>query len=167
MSSNNSNRELVADAGPIIALARLDLLALPGRFFDRALVTDIVAEECLTNPAHPEYEPIRMALDAGQLHRADWLPTQAHGMWNLDRGEASTMSLATNLPATVLVDDRAARRFARAMDLKIVGTCGLLLAAKRRGFIDAVRPLLETLAESGYYLSRELIESVCRLAREP
>lgn len=167
MSSSNSNRDLVADAGPIIALARLELLGLPGRMYDRVMVTDIVAEECLTNPHYPEHEPIRMALNIGQLQCIDWSQPPALAMWNLDRGEASTVALAADLKATVLVDDRAARHVARALRIKIIGTCGLILAARQRGLIDAVRPMLETLAESGYYLSRELIESVCELAGEP
>lgn len=166
MSSSNSSREVVADAGPIIALARLDLLALPARIFDRACVTNIVADECMVNPQHPEHCAIRKALEAGHLQRVEWSQLPAPAMWNLDPGEASTIALAEASSATVLVDDRAARRASRSIGLSVIGTCGLLLVARRRGLIEAVRPLLETLTESGYYLSRPLIESICRLAGE-
>lgn len=57
MNSGSSDREVVADAGPIIALARLDMLALPAAIFKRALVTSIVVEECLAKPSDPEVFP--------------------------------------------------------------------------------------------------------------
>lgn len=42
MSSSSPSRDLVADAGPVIAPARLELLGLPRRLFHRALITDCV-----------------------------------------------------------------------------------------------------------------------------
>jgi predicted nucleic acid-binding protein len=51
--------------------------------------------------------------------------------------------------------------------LNVIGTCGLLLQAKRRDLVAEVRPLVEELSDSGYYLSESLIEAVCRLAGEP
>lgn len=134
MSSSSSNPEVVADAGPIIALARLDLLAIPGSILGNVSVTDIVMGECLSNPQHVEHRAIRMALDNGQLLRIDWLDSRQPLMWNLDRGEASTIDLAATTQATVLVDDLAARRIARAIGLNVIGTCGLLLEARRRNF---------------------------------
>lgn len=166
MSSSSSNPEVVADAGPIIALARLDLLAIPGSIFGKVLVTEIVMDECFANPIHVEHRAIRIALDNGQLLRIDWLESPQPSMWNLDRGEASTIDLAATRQATVLVDDLAARRTAQAIGLNVIGTCGLLLEARRRNLIEAIRPPIEKLAQSGYYLGESLIETVCRLAAE-
>jgi len=167
MSSSNSTREVVADAGPIIALAKLDLLALPGSIFDKALVTRIVMQECLAGHEHDECHAIRRALESELLEPVDWLPSAQDSVWSLDPGEASAVDLAAYRQAFVLVDDLAARRVARAFGLKVIGTCGLLLEARRRNLVAEVRPLIEKLSESGYYLSRSLIETVCRLAGEP
>jgi predicted nucleic acid-binding protein len=41
---------LVADSGPLIALARLDLLELPSRLFSEALVTATVWDEVSREP---------------------------------------------------------------------------------------------------------------------
>ena len=166
MSSSNSRHEVVIDAGPIIALARLDLLGLPAFLFRGALATGVVVDECLANPRHPEHLAIRTALEKKQLSRVDWMKPTAMTMWNLDRGEASTIDLAASQGANVLVDDLAARRVAKSMGLNTIGTCGLLLEARHRELILAVRPLLDELARSGYYLSESLIETVCRLAGE-
>lgn len=167
MSSSSSTREVVADAGPIIALARLDLLAIPISIFSKVSVTDIVMDECLANPRQAEDRAIRAALENGRLLRINWLKSPESSMWNLDHGEVSTIDLAANTQAVVLVDDLAARRMAQAIGLNVIGTCGLLLEAKRRNLIGAVRPPIEKLSKSGYYLSGSLIQTVCRFAGEP
>ena len=41
---------LVADSGPLIALARLDLLAIPSRLFGELLVTAPVWREVMREP---------------------------------------------------------------------------------------------------------------------
>lgn len=166
MSSSSSAREVVVDAGPVIALARLDLLAIPGSIFGKVLVTHIVMQECLVNNDHDENDAIRLALESGLLEPVHWLQPAQASMWNLDPGEASAIDLAASRQAFVVVDDRAARRVAQAVGLNVIGTCGLLLEARRRSLVAEVRPLVEKLSESGYYLSRSLIETVCRLAGE-
>lgn len=166
MSSSSSAREVVVDAGPVIALARLDLLAIPDSVFGKALITQVVLQECLANQAHDENHAIRLALETQLLEPVHWLQPAPASMWSLDPGEASAINLAARRKAFVLVDDLAARRVARDVGLKVVGTCGLLLEARRLNLVAEVRPLVEKLSESGYYLSRSLIETVCRLAGE-
>lgn len=166
MKSSSASVDLIVDAGPLIALARLNLLQLPSRMFARALVTDVVAAECLADPAYPEFAPIQTALDQELLERLDCNGPQPAAMWNLDKGEASTIDLALRLGTAVLVDDLAARRVARELKIPILGTCGLLLLAKRRGHVNALRPLLEQLIESGYYLGDRLVKRVLQKAGE-
>jgi predicted nucleic acid-binding protein len=166
MSSSRSTTEVVADASPIIALARLDLLSLPKSIYGCALATETVMDECLAKPRHAEHRAIRTALERGQLMRVNWPKPPEPSMWNLDRGEASTIDLAASQRATILVDDLAARRVAKTIGLKVIGTCGLLLEARRRELIMAVRPQLEKLTDSGYYLHESLIETVCLMAGE-
>ena len=46
------------------------------------------------------------------------------------------------------------------------GTVGILLLAKRRGLVSAVRPLLDQLTARGIRLSPRLYDEACRLAGE-
>ena len=45
---------LVADSGPLIALARLDLLGLPARYFESVFVPSTVWEEVRRKPGVDE-----------------------------------------------------------------------------------------------------------------
>lgn len=47
---------LVADSGPLIALARLDLLAVPGQLFGELLVTATVWREVTREPRATDRE---------------------------------------------------------------------------------------------------------------
>jgi predicted nucleic acid-binding protein len=67
----------------------------------------------------------------------------------------------------VLIDERRARRIAeQAYGLRVKGSAGILVFAKRAGLIPAVRPLLEGMCAQGYHLSRRLIERAAEEAGE-
>lgn len=66
----------------------------------------------------------------------------------------------------VLMDDKLARRAAKLVGLKIVGTAGVLLKAKQIGRLSRVKPSLELLQSRGYRLSPVLMEEVLSLAGE-
>ena len=86
--------------------------------------------------------------------------------WGLDAGEASTIQLALNSDAGVLMDDRAGRRVAAKLSIPLIGVIGLLVFAKRKGKLSEIRPLVTQLADSGYYLSGQVIEDACQQAGE-
>ena len=65
-----------------------------------------------------------------------------------------------------ILDDLAARRCARALNLPLLGTLGLILVAKELGMISAVRPVLDTLRQTGMYVSSELVRHVLDQAGE-
>ena len=84
----------------------------------------------------------------------------------LDEGEAEAIALASELVHTIVLDDSQARAAARNLGLKVIGTIGILLRAKRGGVIPAVRPVIEELELNGFYLSDALREEALRLAGE-
>jgi predicted nucleic acid-binding protein len=86
----------------------------------------------------------------------------------LDAGEAETIVLALQLQADlVLLDEQAGRRAAQYFGLKVMGVVGLLLQAKQRQLIPAVRPLLENLQHhAGFYLSQDVVEHALKLVGE-
>ncbi len=58
---------LVADSGPLIALARLDLLAIPSRLFGELLVTATVWSEVTREPRPADRTALSAAFDGGLL----------------------------------------------------------------------------------------------------
>ena len=149
---------VVADSSVLIALNDVALLDRLSPLFEECLVPRAVQEEIersvslrdwmtpvvLSSPIHP-----RVAV-------AD-----------LDTGEAEVLTLAIERPGhLVLVDERRARRTAKALGLPVIGTVGFVVRAKNDGLIDSIRPIIEELVRSRFFLSDSLIEDALRDAGE-
>lgn len=150
------NKVVIADAGPLIALARLRLMELLPQVFDGVFVTDAVLEECAGRPDFPEAQIILDAVSRKFLERCV-APDFSAFVQEIDAGEASAIATAIELGCGVLMDDKAGRRTAANIGIPVIGTVGVLVLAKRKGFVPFVKPLLENLATSGYFLSGDVI----------
>ncbi|MBI4746276.1 MAG: DUF3368 domain-containing protein [Deltaproteobacteria bacterium] len=52
------------------------------------------------------------------------------------------------------------------LGLPVVGTIGILVAAKRKGIIPELAPIINVLKKHRYYLSEEVLEKALALAGE-
>jgi hypothetical protein len=162
------SRIVVADAGPLIALARIGRIELLRLLYGGAVVPVAVMEELQLDSRRPGADTLRAARNAGWLEVMT-APTDVHALKQvLDPGEAEAILLAENIACRfLLIDERRGRAIARNRGIPVVGTAGLLLNAKRKGRLTAVTPELERLSQNGYRLAPALIEEIRRLAGEP
>ena len=157
---------LIADSGPLIALARLELLNLPARYFSDVLVTATVWDEVIRKPREDEGRQLHHAIEGGWLRLVanpamdvdD--PAEEIQTSGIDWGERSVLALAREMDAVVLIDDLRARRAAEKLALPVLGTIGLLSRARTSGAVGPLRPLFDTLSASGYFLPAELMRRV-------
>ena len=86
---------------------------------------------------------------------------------DLDQGEAEVIALALQTQAErVVMDDLDGRRRARHLGLDLVGTLGLLLAARKRGELSRLREEIERLQQYGFRVSQSLLQAVLQEAGE-
>jgi predicted nucleic acid-binding protein len=94
-------------------------------------------------------------------------PPETWSFSALDSGEASTIALAReHADSLVLMDDALGREQAAALGLDVLGVAGVLLAAKRAGIVEALRPLLDRLARRGFTLPDAEIQTALANAAE-
>lgn len=87
---------------------------------------------------------------------------------SLGNGEKEVLALGLETTDRLLVlDDRRARRYARAAGLDTTGTLGVLVIAKERGLVDAVRPILNRLQDLQFRVDVGTLEMVLDMAEEP
>lgn len=68
--------------------------------------------------------------------------------------------------AIIVLDDALARRVAATLGLRMTGTLGLLLDAKRAGLIPAIAPILDQLQALRFRLASHSRSAVLALAGE-
>lgn len=89
-------------------------------------------------------------------------------MRRLQMGEIAALSLAVHRNANaVLMDELAGRTAAASLGLKPIGLLGVLLEAKTRGLLPALRPPLDRLEdEAGFWISASLRNHILNEAGE-
>jgi predicted nucleic acid-binding protein len=157
----------VVNTSPLVFLGNLDRLELLRQEGREIFIPRAVAEEVA--------EKTDAAAQAVQMACATWLQirevadrTAVHLVQAaLHKREAEAIVLATELHAERLViDDQDARRFATRCGLNIVGTLGILLAAKQRGSIASLRDEIDRLLALGFRVNPRLVAAVLQSAGE-
>jgi uncharacterized protein len=148
------NAPAVSDSACLISLSRIERLNLLPQLFGAVLILPAVAQE--TNI------------------QADWLQVQAPQNKSLlrllysvvDAGEAEAIALASETEHLLIIDDRKGRLWAQRLGVSVIGTIGVIVRAKREGYLESVRAVLEELQAIGFYLTPRLMNEALRLARE-
>ena len=160
---------IVADAGPLIALARIGQLGLLQRLYGEVLIPSAVLDELALGSGRPGATALDAAIKSGWLteRRATPKSTLPKLTSLLGRGEAEAIVLAMQKhPRFLLIDDAKGREAARQQDIPIVGVAGVLVVAKTVGEVDGVKPILDDLANIGYRMSARLVSKIQSMANE-
>lgn len=150
---------VIADASVLIALGWVSQLEILPALFGRVTVPPMVAAEATRQgnplPVWVDVRPLAYAID-GRVIAA-----------RLDPGESEVLSLGLEMPGALLIlDDGAAREMAAQLRLRMTGTAALLVAAKRDGLIQEVRPVLDALLATGFRLSVKVYARILEAAGE-
>ncbi len=150
---------VVSNSSPLIALTQIGRLDVMRLLHGRLLIPPAVAREVqITLPHLPEWlvtEPLRQPRQPATVSSS------------IGPGEHEVISLALELRADRLVlDEQPARRLAASLGLRVIGTVGLLLAAKERGFLVKVKPELDRLLSVRFFMDQDLYDRVIVQAGE-
>ncbi|HYG64247.1 MAG TPA: DUF3368 domain-containing protein [Thermoanaerobaculia bacterium] len=158
--------EVIVNTSPLQYLFQLDLLDLLPELYGDVVVPGGVARE------------IAAGLDRGvslpSLSSLPWLeirevmsPSVLPLVTDLGTGEREVLALALQSTGSLVVlDDFLARRFADRLRLRMTGTLGILLKARRTGRVDRLAPLLDRLERLNFRLDAGTRANVLRLAGE-
>jgi predicted nucleic acid-binding protein len=156
-----ARKVVLADASPLIALARVDGLPWLRKLYKTISITKEVRIEATAARELPGAVAIAAALKQGWI-RVLRQESREPPLPQLDTGEASTLRAAVALGpgALVLLDDLQARRTAQRLGIAMIGTAGIIVEARQAGLIPAVRPVFARLAEEGFHLGDELLQAI-------
>ncbi len=156
---------MIANAGPLIALGRIEHLALLPALYGEIIVPPAVYREVVQDMTRSGSQEIAQAPWICQEAAGDTIAVERLRYW-LDAGESEAIVLAYSLQLPLLIDERRGRTIATTLGVSCTGTVGTLLVAKHRGQIPAVSPLLDRLQRVGVYLSPRLCAEIRSKAGE-
>ena len=152
------DRVLVVNASPLILLSRTDRLDLLA-----SLATTLVVPEAVIREIHAgsdRDDTVARIKDLSSVLRVDDQPVPDRiRSWDLGAGESQVLVHGLERPGSeVVLDDLAARRCARSLDLPMIGTLGIVILCRHRGLISAARPVIEALCNAGLRLKPQLVD---------
>ena len=161
---------VVSDAGPLIALGRIEQLNLLKQLYQNVLIPPAVHSELRCGADLPGATALRQAINDGWVS-IQKVPVKATALSELrlilDAGESEAIVLAELVECRfLLMDERRGRQVAKKRRLTVIGIAGVLLAAKSEGLIETVSPVVNMLGKEGYRLSDSLIAEILKLAKE-
>lgn len=159
-------RKWVLNASPLIALGKVSQIRPLQEMRSDLIIPAGVVQEIDEGPVD---DPARIWLHeqgAPFVHQLERVPPLVLA-WDLGKGETEVISWAYLNPGyDAILDDRAARNCASSLGIRVIGTIGLVLLAKKQGLLSKVKPLLLRLNESGFRIAPELRHAAYKLANE-
>jgi predicted nucleic acid-binding protein len=140
---------IVSDTSCLILFYKIGELDLLKKLFGKLHITETVLKEF--NQQIPDWiEVVELTTDL-QKGLSSYL----------DKGEATAISLAAEHENSLLIiDEIKGRKAAKEMGISVTGSLGVLIAAKNKGHIQTVKPLIERIQKTNFRISEELIEQV-------
>ena len=146
---------IVSDTSPISNLAIIGRLDFLKRLHEVALIPSAVWTELSRLRQTEGRNAIQMARDEGWL-KVEQVTKILPPIENLDPGETEAIALAIAQGTTLLIDESKGRQAARDRGVQVVGAVGILIAARKKGWIAALKPELIALREEArFFLSAQ------------
>lgn len=161
------NRIVVSDTTAITHLAKVGALNILQKLYGEILIPEAVMAELA--------QVKRTQPGALQVLNSSWIKvveirnqTVVRKLTrHLDLGESEAIALSLELNADVLiVDEIAGRTVAKKLLRSIIGMVGVLLEAKKKGHVAAVKPYLDKLRSTGFRLGGDIYQLALTRAGE-
>lgn len=158
--------EIISNTSPLQYLHQLDLLDVFPKLVTKITVPPAVRDELIAGR--------KLGLNLPDLQSLDWIIVRSPSssvalpmVTDLGPGEREVLALALETSDSVCVlDDALARQIAGVLQLRVTGTLGVLIDAKRAGLISEIGPQLDQLHSLGFRLAAHTRAAVLKIAGE-
>ena len=160
-------RRVIVNSTPLIVLCNVGRLEILRTLYTEITIPEAVFAE-VTKKEDSACQIVKNSLDWIRVERILSPSDKKMYQAKLHDGEVEVMILAQEGTADdlVVIDDNAAKKTAKYLGLKVTGTIGVLLKAKREGIIPEIASVLEKMKKNGFYISESLEQLVLEQAGE-
>lgn len=147
---------IVADTGPVIALAKIGQLAVLQALFTEVTLPEAVWLESQVKSTDDSIL-IAQAVEAGWMKVVKVNRTRSFPL-SLHDGEIEALQLACDRDDVLLIlDDQLARREAVRLTLNFIGTVRVLALTEQRGVIASALDSIRAMQQCGYHVSAKFL----------
>ena len=150
------HKNIIVDTSCLIILTKINELNLLKHLYSKVIITKEIANEFGSElpdwvTVYPiERNNIKLLFES-----------------KIDRGEASAIRLALTMPnSTIIMDDLKGRTFAKQFKINVTGTIGVIIAARNKNIILSIKPILNKIKATNFFISKEIEEEALLLAKE-
>lgn len=160
-------RRVIVNSMPLIVLCNIGELNILKQLYKEIVIPEAVFRE-VTEKEDSACQKIKQSLDWIHVETIKVQSEKKMYRAKLHDGEVEVMILAQEgrWADLLIIDDNAAKKTAKYLGLPVTGTLGVLLKAKNLGYIEAVKPILEKMQKTGFYISQDVVRIVLSQASE-
>lgn len=157
---------IVVNTSPWITLSICGQISLLEKLYADVYIPHYVKEEIMAGG--------KQEIGVKELKTSHWLKIEKVSdinkvalLYELEEGEAEVIVLAKEKGIKqVLIDEKVARLHAKVLGLKVIGTLGLLLKAKKKGLLTSIKPSILKILDNGIWIKDEIVNGILKEAEE-
>jgi predicted nucleic acid-binding protein len=156
----------VVNASPIISFTKIDRIHLLSELCGDVVIPQGVADEI--NLGGYADSAVTWLQQAGQtfIKAAPAIDSRV-ASWDLGLGESQVLSwVISHTGYEAIIDDLAARKAAKILQIPVRGTLAVIILAKQMGCISSAKQDLESLVQVGLRISPPVLAQAIALAGE-
>lgn len=158
---------VIVNSTPLIILCSIGKLNILKQLYTEINIPQAVFREVTEKP-DSACQILKESLDWIHIEKIQSEVDKKMYKAKLHDGEVEVMILAQQeiKADLVIIDDNATKKTAKYLGLPITGTMGVLLKAKREGYITEIASVIEEMRRKGFYISDSLVNMVLEQAGE-
>jgi predicted nucleic acid-binding protein len=144
---------IISDTSCLIALGNIERLHILKDLFGEVLITPEVNEEFGNHlPNWITVLPAKDKIKQSEIEK------------KLDKGEASSIALALEIPnSTLIIDEVKGRNIAKNLNIEIIGTVGIIVLAGKKGVVNDIISVVLKLVNNGFRLSNKIVDRIIEI----
>lgn len=152
-------RKVIVNTTPLIALCHVEHLDILKKIYGEISIPQAVYRELSEKKESISRKQVDASLDWIHVEKIENHMAKSMFKTQLHDGEVEVMILAKEKNAdTVIIDDANAKKYAKYLKLPVTGTLGVLIKAKRKGYIYELKPIIQEMIDKNIYISQNLMK---------
>lgn len=151
--------KVISNTTPLIALCHVGLLDVLKKIYGEIMIPQAVYQELSEKKESICKKQVDCSLNWIHVEKIENQMAKSMFKAQLHDGEVEVMILAIEKNAdTVIIDDANAKKHAKYLKLPVTGTLGVLIKAKRQGYISELKPIIQEMRNNDIYISEDLMK---------